>query len=149
MLSHVISYSEIYHESLWSYEIKFHLFLHCAFNAFFCHCCSVVSRVWLFATSWTAECQASLSFTISWSMLRFMSIKSVMLSNAFYILAQFNLLSQDSRTYTITLISLVSLWSLSLSTSIHACCHCSPSLCLLYHPYTRTYPFCKVCCFLL
>ena len=109
----------------------------------------LLSRVRLFATSWTAECQASLSFTISWSMLRFMSIESVMLSNAFYILAQFNLLSQDSRTYTITLISLVSLWSLSLSTSIHACCHCSPSLCLLYHPYTRTYPFCKVCCFLL
>ena len=32
-------------------------------------------------TPWTAGCQASLSFTISWSLLRFTSIESVMLSN--------------------------------------------------------------------
>ena len=32
-------------------------------------------------TPWTAACWASLSFTISWSFLRFMSIESVMLSN--------------------------------------------------------------------
>ena len=30
--------------------------------------------VWLFATPWTATCQASLSFTISWSMLKLMYI---------------------------------------------------------------------------
>ena len=36
--------------------------------------------VWLFATPWTATHQAPLS-TISWSLLRFMSIESVMLSN--------------------------------------------------------------------
>ena len=30
---------------------------------------------------WTAACQASLSFTISWSLLKLMSIESVMLSN--------------------------------------------------------------------
>ena len=34
-----------------------------------------------FATPWTAACQASLSFTISWSLLKFMSVESVMLSN--------------------------------------------------------------------
>ena len=33
------------------------------------------------ATPWTAAHQASLSFTISWSLLKFMSIESVMLSN--------------------------------------------------------------------
>ena len=33
------------------------------------------------ATSWTAVCQASLSFTISQSLLRFMSIEMVTLSN--------------------------------------------------------------------
>ena len=33
------------------------------------------------ATSWTVACQASLSFTISWSLLKFMSIKSLMPSN--------------------------------------------------------------------
>jgi len=32
-------------------------------------------------TSWTAACQAPLSFTISWSLLRFMSIELMMLSN--------------------------------------------------------------------
>ena len=37
--------------------------------------------VWLFATPWTAPCQASLSFTISQSLHRFMSIESVMPSN--------------------------------------------------------------------
>ena len=34
-----------------------------------------------FVTPWTAACQASLSFTISWSLLKPMSIKSVMPSN--------------------------------------------------------------------
>ena len=32
-------------------------------------------------TPWTAECQASLTFTVSWSLLKFMSIESVMISN--------------------------------------------------------------------
>ena len=39
------------------------------------------SHVQLFVTPWTAAHQASLSFTISWSLLRFMSIESVMPSN--------------------------------------------------------------------
>ena len=42
---------------------------------------SHLSRVWLFVTSWSAACQASLSFTISLSLLKLMSIESVMLSN--------------------------------------------------------------------
>ena len=40
-----------------------------------------LSCVWLFMTSWTATCQASLSFTISWSLLRLTSIESMMSSN--------------------------------------------------------------------
>ena len=39
------------------------------------------SRVQLFATPWTAARQASLSITNSWSLLRLMSIESVMPSN--------------------------------------------------------------------
>ena len=39
------------------------------------------SHVWLFATPWTAACQASLSLTISRSLPKFMSIESVMPSN--------------------------------------------------------------------
>ena len=41
------------------------------------------SHVCLFATPWTAAHQASLSITKSWSLLRFMSIKSMMPSNHF------------------------------------------------------------------
>ena len=45
-------------------------------------CChSVASCVWPFATPWTAACQASLSFTNTWSLLKLMSIKSVIPSN--------------------------------------------------------------------
>ena len=40
-----------------------------------------LSCVWLFATPWTAACQASLSITNSWSLLKLMSIESVMPSN--------------------------------------------------------------------
>ena len=40
-----------------------------------------LSCVWLFATPWTAARQASLSFTISRSLLKLMSIKSMILSN--------------------------------------------------------------------
>ena len=41
----------------------------------------VLSHVQLFAIPWTAACQASLSFTVSWSLLRLMSIELVMSSN--------------------------------------------------------------------
>ena len=48
-------------------------------------CCFVVvqslSCVQLFATPWTAACQASLSFTISLSLLKLMPIDSMMPSN--------------------------------------------------------------------
>ena len=40
-----------------------------------------VSRVWFFGTPWTLARQAPLSFTISQSFLKFMSIESLMLSN--------------------------------------------------------------------
>ena len=40
-----------------------------------------LSCVWLFVTPWTAAHQASLSFTVSWNLLKFMSIEAMMLSN--------------------------------------------------------------------
>ena len=40
-----------------------------------------LSRVWLSVTPWTAACQASLSFTISWSLLSLKSIELEMPSN--------------------------------------------------------------------
>ena len=40
-----------------------------------------LSHVWLFVTPWTAALQASLSITNSWSLLKLMSIESVMPPN--------------------------------------------------------------------
>ena len=54
---------------------------------FCCYCLVVavqsLSHVQLFATPWTAACQASLSFTISQSLLKLMSIEVVMTFNHF------------------------------------------------------------------
>jgi len=41
----------------------------------------LLSCVWLFVTLWTVARQASLSFTISWNLLRLVSVESVMPSN--------------------------------------------------------------------
>ena len=51
-----------------------------------CHCSNgfavqSLSRVQLFVTPWTTACQASLSFTITQSFLKLMSIELVMSSN--------------------------------------------------------------------
>ena len=40
-----------------------------------------LSRVLLFATTWTVACQASMSFTVSWSLLKLMFIELAMLPN--------------------------------------------------------------------
>ena len=40
-----------------------------------------LSRVWLFVTPWIAACPVSLSSTISWNLLKLVSIESVMPSN--------------------------------------------------------------------
>jgi len=40
-----------------------------------------LSHIWLFVTPWSAVCQTSLSFTISWSLLKLMSTGLVMPSN--------------------------------------------------------------------
>ena len=44
----------------------------------------LLNRVWLFETPWTAAHQASLSFTISWSLFKLMSTESVMPSNCLF-----------------------------------------------------------------
>jgi len=46
-----------------------------------CVCVCVLSHVWLFVTPCTVALQASLSFTISWSLLKFMSVELLMPSN--------------------------------------------------------------------
>ena len=46
-----------------------------------CICCCSLNCVQLFVTPWTAASQAPWSSTISWSLLKFMSMESVMPSN--------------------------------------------------------------------
>ena len=41
----------------------------------------LLSHVWLLETPWSTACQASLSFTVSWILLKFISIESVMPTN--------------------------------------------------------------------
>ena len=56
----------------------------------------LLSRVWLFVTPWTAACQASLSITNSWSLLKLMSIELVMPSNHPSSVIPFSSCSQSS-----------------------------------------------------
>ena len=49
-----------------------------------------LSHVWLFETPWTAALQASLSITNFWSLLKLMSIKSVMTPNHFILCPPFS-----------------------------------------------------------
>ena len=49
-------------------------------HTFFTFAVQLLSHIWLFVTPWTAACQASLSFTISPNLLKYMSIELVMLS---------------------------------------------------------------------
>ena len=58
-----------------------------------CSCCSVAKCVWRFVTPRTAAYQASLSFTISWSLLKRMSIESMMPSNHLILCCRLLLLS--------------------------------------------------------
>ena len=55
-------------------------------------CVQSLNCVWLFETPWTAAHQAYMSFTISQSLLRFMSTESVMLSNLLILCHPFLLL---------------------------------------------------------
>ena len=65
-------------------ELETNAYLFC--RQFFFFICTVVqslSRIQLFATPWIVARHASLSFTISWSLLKLISIESVTPSNHF------------------------------------------------------------------
>ena len=55
----------------------------------------LLSHVQPFGTPWTAARQAPLSFSISWSLLKFMSIESVMLSNHLILCCPFSFCLQS------------------------------------------------------
>ena len=67
---------------LWTYKWKLSLFSYLyIYLSWSFAIVQSLSCVQLFETPWTATCQASLSFTISWSLVKLMSIESVMLFN--------------------------------------------------------------------
>ena len=82
-----------------------------------------LSRVWLFATPWTAARQASLFITNSWSLLKLMSFESVMPTNHLIlcrpllppsIFRSIRVFSNES----VLLIRWLKYWSLSFSISL-------------------------------
>ena len=78
-----------------------------------------LSRVRLFAFPWTAACQASLSFTILWSLLELMSIESVMPSNLLILCRPLLLLQSfpASESYCYKRTCTVLSWSISATDS--------------------------------
>ena len=77
-LSLPIQYS---HVSLTWFDNVWYLTSSCPFSKAEISSVQSISHVWLFATTQIAACQASLSITNSQSLLKLMSIKSVMPSN--------------------------------------------------------------------
>ena len=81
--------NERLHFLVYSYEHPFLPYLHTNIELLVVQ---LLSRVWLFATPWTAALQASQSFTISQSLPKLMSIKSAMPLNYFILCCSFLLL---------------------------------------------------------
>ena len=73
----ISTWTELFHlSSIWFLSLKHSCSILLSFNSV-----QSLSHVQLFVTPWTAACQASLSITNSQSLLKFMSIESVMPSN--------------------------------------------------------------------
>ena len=97
------------------------------FRLFPCLVVQSLNHIWLFSTPWTAACQASLSFTISQSLLKVMAIESVMPSN--YLILCSPLLLLSSIFPSIRVFSSASVlhirwpkyWNFSFSFSISPC----------------------------
>ena len=77
----------------------------------------LLSHVRLFATAWTAARQASPSFTFSWSLLKFMSIESVMPSNHLTLCRPLLFLSSMFPNESVLPIRWPKYWSFSISIS--------------------------------
>ena len=100
-----------------------------------CVCVHLLNWVWLFATPWTTVSQASLSFTISQSLLKFMSIELVMLSNHLILCHLFLLLPSVFPSIRVfsnesgLCIRWPKYWSFSFSANLHLClCYTFPLL---------------------
>ena len=106
-------------ECLFYSLLKLESFVHWV-STYFCY---LLSHLWLFAPLWTAARQASLSFTISLSLLKLMSIESMMPSNHLILSCPLLLLPSifpSSRVFSSELalhIRWLKYWSFSISPS--------------------------------
>ena len=111
----LILYSNIALSVLWTREFSFASFVIVVVQS--------LSRVQFFATPWSAAHQPSLSFTISWSLLRLMSIESLMPSNHLILCHPFVLLPSIFPSIRVfssesaLCIRWTKFWSFSFSTS--------------------------------
>ena len=89
----------------------------CPLLCFLSQSVQLLSHVWLFATPWTAACQASLSITISQSLLKLMSIESVMPSNHLILCCPLLLLPSVFPNESVLHIRWPKYWSFSFNVS--------------------------------
>ena len=75
LLMHLPNSWQNFNRNKWSFHLKINEMVKTVF--FF----QWISCVWLFVSPWTAACQTPVSSTTSWSLLKFLSIELVMLSN--------------------------------------------------------------------
>ena len=103
-------------------------YLHIFSPGSFCCCCSVAKECLTLCFAIDCRCQASLSFTISWSLFKLMSIKLMMLSNHLILTLCFPIdcRPQAFMSFTISwsLLKLMSIKLMMLSNHLILCCPC-------------------------
>ena len=80
-----IKFLKIFHYCFLNWFSLMLAFLNESLITSFCIVIQSLSHIWLFATPWTAAHQPSLCFSISWSLLRLMSIESEISSNHLFL----------------------------------------------------------------
>ena len=107
----------------------------------------LLSCVQLFVTPWTAACQTSLSFTITWSLLKFMSIELVVQANHLILCCPLLLLPSTFPSIRVfssesdLCIRWPKYWSFQFSSVVQSCLIlCDPMNCstpgpLVYHQF--------------
>ena len=99
-ITSIFRFSPKYNTNVHLYYYWYHMQIPVIINIYWVLVVQLLSRVWIFVTPWTAACQASLSFTVSQNLLRFMSTELVMSSNHFVLCHPF---SQNSPLWLVCL----------------------------------------------
>ena len=88
------------------------------YNHYICCCCCSVTKLCLtLCNTWTVAHQASLSFTVSWDLLRFVSIELVMLPSSALFSFCFNLSQYQTKSFPVSFLFTSCSQSIGASTS--------------------------------